>query len=200
MLRIVSPAAHVALTTLAEVRARADIAGAVADNRLSALIADQSARIAEYCGCALGVTHYRYRHCERGVLAVRTPAPVVTLLSASVDGVGLAADDLDVENRNIRRLDGAPWCGMVEMEYLAGYKLPGDDPSLVAGELPPAIAAACIDLVVRECYAMGRDRAVTREAIVGVSQFDYAAPLELARGLPRDVAALIERFAFRAMV
>ena len=194
------------LATLDQARARIPAAAGLDDARLGALIDDKSAAISSYCRRALGRAQYRLTACGPvSRVPALAPWPVVSIDAVAISGAAAAAESVEIAALDLYWLvDGARsiWpAGLISVDLTGGWRLP-DEPTDSAPALPHVVTAACIDLVARVISADGRDPALRRESIVGVAQFDYAAPTDqMLKGcLPIDVAASLDPFVFRVSV
>lgn len=125
--------------------------------------------------------------------------PVASIASVTLDDTVIDASEyrLDPGTGLLHRLDasGYPSCWWFSkaavIVYDAGYLLPGQQNR----DLPPALEAACIELVGSYWASRGRDPLLKSEENVGVSRFDYwVGAVGQSGDLPPGVMAKISPY------
>lgn len=195
MLTVVAPAASMALTTLEALKDELALSATGDDVWLTDTIARASATIERWCGrvFALETVQETFRIDRATDLLVLSRWPVASVVSVVAGGVGLAADEweLDAANGDLYRLGTTDqrkvWpIGKTVVVYSAGFILPGAE----GRDLPADIEAACIALCARAFHAKGRDPALRSYENPDVESYSFVDPNKLLTvdGLPADVA------------
>ncbi len=193
MLTVITPAATSALTTLDAVKAELKVVGNGDDGWLSAVIGRASAAVRSFCRRPFGA------ETVREVLHLSAPAealalerwPLLSIASVTEGGKALTGSDFEAESETglVYRLASGTrrnWlAGRIEVEYRAGYVLPGEN----GRTLPEDIEHAVILLVMGQWHARGRDPAVKSESVEGVGRWDFW--ISDTGKLPSDVVALL---------
>lgn len=191
-----------ALTTLERVKAELGIAGSASDTVLQAKILEASSDIEAHLGRTLrqetlSEVFWGLRG-EVGEL-VLARYPVASVVSVTVDDepVDLAEIRIDGAAGLLYRLTeaGLPACWRfgksLTVVNVAGYRMPGE----AGTDLPPALQAACIELVTSYWSARGRDPLLRAEDVPGVGRAEYWVGAVGAAGtLPASVLSKIEPF------
>lgn len=189
MLTLLTPATEFGLIDVSAARQALRLTDESDDELLKVLIDRASDIISRHCKRAFAletVTEtFRLERCVADLVLGRYP--VAAIASVTENEVALDPTSYEETCGVLTRLSGAysrSWiAAKVEVTYTAGYALPGG--------CPPALAHACIQLVVAFWSAAGRDphlRAVTVEGISSRSYFGSDA------ALPPDVAGLLVAF------
>jgi hypothetical protein len=185
---ILIPATAKALTNLQNVRGDLGLASDTpSDTQIQRFIAQASSRAATFCRRTFGRETVRERFgCQvpdcGGALGLPLDrAPLVRILSVSVDGVVMADGSYETDDRFLYRLqDGERrgWTGRsVVVDYEAGWLLPsearGTPPTTIAPDLPPDVERAIIQLVGVAISAGGRDAMVKSQSVEGIGSTDW---------------------------
>lgn len=217
---VVTPASTVDLVDLESVKAYLQITGDDQDARLGALISQASDSFADYLGRPLALQTYRERQTVTGrILGINlSNGPVVSILSASVDGVAWTGtlDECDVERDGARIMASAflpprQLCFarpvIVEVIYVAGFLLPGMEAvekpanSLLPWQetpLRPALSGGCLSTIQMLLYGAGRDPLLKSENVQGVGSTSYAMLDPAVGGLSADAVAALDRMSIMA--
>ncbi|ALG71923.1 hypothetical protein VY88_10540 [Azospirillum thiophilum] len=201
MLTVITPATVMDLTTVAAVKAELAVSGSGDDAWLADAITRASAIIRRWCNRVFAAETVRetYRLARPVPELLLSRLPVVTIASVTVDGTALASTvyEADAEQGTLYRLDSRRrflcWSGdVIDVEYTAGFTMPG----AVGRTLPEDVEAACIALCVRAYHAKGRDPALRSYTNVDVETFSLLDPDKAGGdgGLPADVAERLQPY------
>lgn len=169
-----------ALATLARVKSELGITGSTNDALLTSKILEASSDIEGHLARTLrketiSELFWGLRGCADALILDRNP--VASITSVTVDDVLLDASEyrLDGAAGLLYRLsDGSPskWSfgKAVTVVYIAGFKMPDEGSDT---DLPPALQAACVELVSSYWASRGRDPSVREEDIPGVLRTVY---------------------------
>ncbi|QLH39137.1 MAG: hypothetical protein HWD60_09540 [Defluviicoccus sp.] len=195
MLTIVTPAQHRRLTTPAAVREALGITDE--DAELLPAIERASAAIEAWCGrvFAREVVRETWLPTRAQWSLQLSRWPVFDVVEVIEDGrtVASANYELDAATGILRRL----WCGhhaswmacRIEVEYAAGYVLPGDD----GRDLPADIEDACVRTVAAAREGIKRDPAVRRIGVGDGGKIDVTFDTS-AGALPPAAVALLQHY------
>jgi len=191
------------LTTLDRVKAELGITGNGSDALLGAKILEASSDIEGHLNRTLrketiSEVFWGLRGCAEALIFSRNP--VGTITSVTLDDELIDADNyrLDPEAGLLYRLsDGSPssWSfgKATTVIYQAGYDMPVDITN--TGDLPPALQAACVELVASYWASRGRDPTVREEDVQGVMRTVYwVGAVGDAGELPPSVESKIGTF------
>jgi len=176
---ITTPPERVALTTVERVKAELNITTDASDALLAAKILEASSDIESKLGRSLaraGVTQRFWGDPGAAEFFSLDRYPVAEVASVTIDDVAVDGEVLlDSGSGLIYRLDtsGYPcpftWGKSAIVVYVGGYELPGAE----APDLPPALQAACVELMTQYWTARGRDPSIRSEDIPGISAVQY---------------------------
>ena len=192
ILKVVTPAATYALTSLIHARAEVGLTDDSNDMRLGRLIKGASSTISAFCNRVFGVETVTetfradtagYRMVVPGVspglprnehpLLLSRPN-IISVGSLLESGNALVQDtDFEVDTRSgiIYRLSSGlryAWLApLVVLTYTSGFKLPQDAASVSGPPLPDTVEDACLALVRAAWFAGGRDPSVAVDALNG---------------------------------
>jgi uncharacterized phiE125 gp8 family phage protein len=178
LLEVTAPAASHDLTTLAAVKAELEIAEAGSDALLAALITQASRAAARHCNRVFAreaVTETLWLSGARPVALPLGRYPLAAVAAVREAGALLPVESYAVEPARgllLRQAGGRPvaWGGRIEVDYTAGYALPG----VGAGrDLPEDIERAALELVRAAWFARRRDPALIGEDLSGVLALRY---------------------------
>lgn len=191
------------LTTLDRVKAELGITGNGSDALLEAKILEASSDIEAHLNRTLrketiSEVFWGLRGCAEALIFSRTP--VGTITSVTLDDELIDADDyrLDPDAGLLYRLSAASpsWWSFgkaLTVIYEAGYDMPVDITN--TGDLPPALQAACVELVGSYWASRGRDPTVREEDVQGVMRTVYwVGAVGDAGELPPSVESKIGTF------
>jgi uncharacterized phiE125 gp8 family phage protein len=191
-LQVLTPAASLDLTILANAKEHLGITGGALDTKIQTWIKQASDAIASHCSRVFGqetVKETFFITCETDAL-VLDRFPVSAITSVLVDGVALTSADHVCDHRSgilskVSRDTLINWrIGKVEVTYVGGY--------LLLPDLPYDLEQACLKMVQYSYSQSGRDMAAKRIEIPGVQTVDYwVGAMGKAGELPPDVAALV---------
>lgn len=213
----IEPAATSALTTLDRVKLELGITNNDNDAILTFKIAEASSDIAIRCAPLLQretvtqtfysdgwnerVSALRLRNYPVAGIIDRTVQETIDSVLTDVvikgvvlDDVGLDAAEYRVvpENGLLYRVS-CHWsfCRSIAVTYQGGYLLPGE----LGRNLPPALEAACVELVSGYWAARGRDPTLKARETIDVARFEYwVGAVGEAGDLPPGVMAKISPF------
>lgn len=168
------------LTTLDRVKSELGITGNSQDALLNSKILEASSDIEAHLNRVLrketiSEVFWGLRGCVDALVLNRTPVGEITSVTLDDEVVDEVDYRLDPDAGLLYRLnDGSPssWSfgKALTVVYDGGYEMPdGAD----MGELPPALQAACVELVSSYWAARGRDPSVREEDIPGVLRTVY---------------------------
>jgi hypothetical protein len=192
---VITPAPATPLASLAAVKADLGITGAADDAWLLATIDEATAAAAAYClrfegfGRATWEQTERLTRIEPWIMLARDLEPAVATVTE--DGTALATADyeLDMGGLLYRLVDDVrvAWTARkVVIRYDAGFVT-----------IPPGLARAAVDLVVRAYSARGRDPALKSERILDVIAQSWSTGGDAkvsAGGVPKDVAGRLDAY------
>lgn len=189
-----------ALTTLVRVKSELGITATTYDTLLTSKISEASSDIEGHCGRIFRketLTQHFWGQSSRVGALVLGRYPVVSVSSVTVDGEVLDEDDYRLDSAGLlyRLSDGTDvgWSigKSAEVVFVAGYVMPAE----ANPDLPPALEAACVDLVSSYWSSRGRDPNVREEDIPGVLRKVYwVGAIGQAGELPPSVEAKIAPF------
>lgn len=193
MIEVLQPAVNKRLTTLEAVKEELHITDTTNDSLLEKLIDQASAMIVRYCHRPFALERYRETLAGYGGPRIMlTMRPVVEIFSVKERGYEITGYKLESpESGILYRAQGWGWNPslvwditwhplantegyMYEIEYTAGYKLPGDPDR----NLPEDIERACINTVVSWYQGMQYAGSIKSESI-GDYSVTYAEPLKV---------------------
>lgn len=198
MLTVITPAANKRLTTPAAVRdAFGYTTGTHPDSKLEPLIDQASAAIHRHVKRTFALERVREDlQLGRTEVVILARSPIVTLHSATeYDGVTLTSSDYLLDSATglltrYREPRGIWWsCGPAQIEYTAGYLLPGEEDR----NLPHDVERAALLVVNAYLTGMTRDPLLRSESVEGVGSqsftvmgADHALPSPEALSLLKD--------------
>lgn len=174
------------LATLDQVKAALGVAGAAEDDALTTLIGQASRAVEDHCGRPF--THGPDRLVTlltRGEYDLALPRwPVSAVTKATVNGVDVAVTVCGRNKHMLWRADGGSFFGTVEVDYVGGWKPPGDP----AADLPATVTRAVILLVQQYRAAASRDPTIRSQTFEQVGSETYQVG---GLGLGDDVKSLL---------
>lgn len=202
-LTVVTPNTHKALTSLPRVKSELGITVNTFDALLTSKISEASSDIESHLNRVLRreeLEQVFWGSCSD--LLILDRSPVAEIISVTVDGSLVDAYDYRCNTGSglLHRLgSGSPieWSfgQSVSVVFEAGYLMPGE----ADYDLPPALEAACVELVSSYWASRGRDPSVREEDIPGLMRKVYwVGAVGNAGELPPSVEAKLGPF--RAMV
>jgi hypothetical protein len=195
MLTILTPAASVALTDLARVKADLAISGTADDTYLTAIIDDVSIAIASWCGRVFAreeVTE-TFRPAKRVDALPLSRWHNVDISAVTIDGESHDITDIEVDGSLLYKLDAdgdrTQWeRAKIVITYEAGYLLPEDDDR----DLPLDIERACIAIVKADYFGRTRDPNMRSDATDGLGSIAWhVGGHRTGSGWSSDVEALL---------
>jgi uncharacterized phiE125 gp8 family phage protein len=191
-LEVITPAASLDLTILANVKEQLGIAGSAFDTRLQNWIKQASDAISSRCDRVFAKETVKQTvfldRPMRDIVLDRYPVQSVTTVHG--DGVLVAAADYAYDKQKALLLPVSSgtlsnWCSSkIQIVYIGGYEL--------LPELPYDLERACITLVSHLYYNTSRDPMMKRIEVPGVDTIDYwVGGLNKEGKLPPDVEMLI---------
>lgn len=167
----ISPPVPVALTTAEAIKAALNISGADSDDELTALAAEVSQQIEDYCGTIFGKRAVTERHHleEGGTTFILHYSPAAALTSVMIDSQSQTNADfrLNLMHGMLRRVDNAPFgVGEHVIVYDAGYD---------SNAIPPAVARAALELAKYLYETKGAHDDLVSQQTVDVGQEAYRA-------------------------
>ncbi|GLK67012.1 hypothetical protein [Hansschlegelia plantiphila] len=178
MLTVVTPATSRRLTTVEHVRADLGLGAANPSGDVLTRMIDQASQaIVTFCRREFAretVREVFRRPGSADILLERDP--VISITSAAADGGLLDPLAYEIERGELYRLQGDRRIGWrfrsLTIEYVAGYKLPGEEGT----DLPADVELAAIRLVGAALSTQGRDPLIKSEDVDGVSAITYWVP------------------------
>jgi hypothetical protein len=182
MLRVITPATTTRLTTADAVREQFAIPASVLDATLEAWIDRVSAQIVSYCGRKFATELVREKLHVDGRTTLYLARLPASSLTVTEEGVALAEHTdyhVDAESGCITRLDGADdvttWADLVQLDYAAGYVLPGDESRTLPHDVEHAAILLAGSLYANETSAStgGGGSVVKAEDVEGLGRIEY---------------------------
>lgn len=202
MLTVTTPAADLALLTLAETKAAVGVTGTAQDPALETLRQRVAAIVAAECNVApAGVDPVTLRQeTLREVLRPRLATsrvllsrrPVVSVASVVVDGVTLAGSDYEVDAAGAilcRLVNDTPaaWLpGKIVVDYVAGWNTVPDGLKLAAAKMSL--------LIWSENGPAPRDPSIKRERVDGVGEIERWVGPDTDPAFPQEVKDLLRPY------
>jgi len=199
-LTIIEPAAETKLTTLEMVKSEIRLSGTAEDDFLKVLIDQATDTIQTWCRRVFS------RETLSEKLYPTVPArslvlsrwPVISVASVTVNGTAVDLETVEQDAGGyLYQLDAnglrSTWpSGLIAVEYVAGYLLPGEE----GRTLPHDIERAMINLIKAIWYARTRDPMIRSDSIEGLGATTYqVGGFRGGAGLPPDVEGLLARYA-----
>lgn len=206
MIEVLEHAQNRRLTTLSALKAELGITDTTQDALLEQLIDQASAMIETYCNRCFAKQRYRETIPGYGsAYLILTMRPVISIESIKENGTLISDYSLDSPGSGlVHRRKGWGWDPSIawnitwhviansevadyEVEYTAGYVLPGD----VNRTLPADIEKACID-IVKNWYLENQQGTNIQSESLGDYSVTYAKPAD--RTLPQTVLLTLDRW------
>lgn len=199
-----TPPAETDLTTIDRVKLELDLTDVDTsrDNLLGYKIAEATSDIEAHLGrvlCRAGLTQTMWGDPGCAEYLILDRYPVASIASVTIDDVAVASSEyrLDAKTGLLYRLDasGYPsvwtWCKSAVIVFTAGYIMPGE----TNRDLPEALEAGAVDLVMSYWVSRGRDPLVRSEDIPGLGAVQYwVGAVGEAGQLPPGVLSKIAPF------
>lgn len=195
------------LTTVETVAARLGVTFTTAEETLvGSFIAEQSARLANYCQRDLAedkrTDYFRTVGCRWIETLWASHWPITTIHAIVENGVTLTTDQYEFngKTREIWRLDGSGnricWanCERITIQHTSGFQL--------LPTLTNDAEWACIQLVLREWHGRGRDPAAMSFEVPDVYQESVTVPggRSFTGGLPTEVAEVMDAYSLGPVI
>lgn len=183
IISVTSPSSYQNLTTLDRVKQELSITDTGSDAILTAKISEASSDIFARIWPRPRETVTETFYPEPGQSVSRAQLmlsrwPLVSVTTATIDGDVVVSDNyrIDAEAGMLLYLENDGYRGCwtfsksAEIIYVGGYTMPGE---VAQPTLPPALQAACVELVSSYWFARGRDSLVRQETVDGAGSTTY---------------------------